>query len=402
MHKSLLLLAEGPAAPRSSFALAAKGFRPFFLLASAFAVAAVPIWLMVLFRALELGVYFEPTYWHAHEMIFGFAGAVIAGFLLTAVGNWTQRETAAGPALLALCALWLAGRVVVPVAPALPRGMAAVVDCAFLPVLAVVLARPLVAAKDRRNFIMLGVLAGLSAANVAMHLGALGLAPGWQRRGSIAGVDVVVLVILVITGRVVPMFTRNATRVESIRAMPKLDVLAIAAMALLTIADTFAPDATPTRAAAGVVAVLAAARAWHWGARHTSREPLLWILHLGHAWIPIGLGLRALGAVVPSVPSSAATHALTAGAIGALTLGMMARVSLGHTGRMLRAPRSAVLAFVLVLLAALARVAAPIVAPAWYSTSLIVAGALWAAAFSLYLVGYTRILVSPRVDGKAG
>ena len=313
-------------------AVAAKGFRPFFLLAGVFAVALVPLWLAALQGWFDPGSYLGAMAWHGHEMVFGFAVAVIAGFLLTAAGNWTQRETAVGGALLALAGLWLAGRFAVLGATALPRGLPAVVDLAFLPALAVALGRPIVAARNRRNYVMLAVVAALWLANLTVHLDALGVLPGWRTRGNLLGVDVVIFVIVVMAGRIFPMFTRNATKVDSIRAIPALEIASVAAAALLLVLDLARPDAKVTALVAGATGCILAARTWCWGARHSLRIPLVWILHAGYAWIPIGLLLRAIAAYSSAVLPMLATHALTVGAVGGLTLGMMSRTSLGPTG----------------------------------------------------------------------
>jgi uncharacterized protein involved in response to NO len=388
---------------RSRPAIAAKGFRPFFFLASAFAALIVPLWLLIVNGVLAPRAYLDPSSWHAHEMIFGYTVAVIAGFLLTAVGNWTQRETIVGAPLLALAGLWTLGRVAMAVAPALPRGLAALVDLAFLPALALVLARPLIATQSRRNFVMLAVIAALFATNVAVHLDALGiLPPGTARRASLVAIDVVVFLILVIAGRVVPMFTRNATGVTTISSSVPLERATVLASAALVVIDVARPETTLAGVAAGAVAIIAIARAVRWGALYTARHPLLWILHVGYAWIPIGLAMRALPLVGAPVASSFATHALTVGAIAAITLGMMSRVTLGHTGRPLVASRLAVASFVLVTTAALARVIVPLVYPAWYGASLLVSGAAWSVAFALYVVGDVSILFAPRPDGKPG
>ncbi|HVJ89583.1 MAG TPA: NnrS family protein [Labilithrix sp.] len=381
--------------------LFAKGFRPFFLLASLFATMMLPLWLLVLTGTIVPVRHLDAVNWHAHEMLFGFSVAVIAGFLLTAVGNWTQRETAIGMPLFLLCALWGIGRIAMSTTLFRPS-VSAVLDLAFLPALMVVLARPLLLAKNRRNFVMLAVLGALFAANLMFHLDVLGYAPGWARRGVLVAVDIVVLLMLVIAGRVLPMFTRNATRREAIRSIPTLDALAIGMMALLTAVDAFS---TPAPVVVAVLAassgVLAAARAVRWGAVHSLRMPLLWVLHVGHAWIPIGLLLRAGGSMAGGVFSLMATHALTAGAIGALTLGMMARVALGHTGRALTVGRTVTVAFALMTIAACVRVMAPLL-QSHYVGLLVMAGVSWAAAFVLYAIAYAKILLSPRVDGRAG
>lgn len=387
----------------SSLSIAAKGFRPFFLLAAVFAVAIVPLWLLVLHGTLSPTSYLDATSWHAHEMIFGFVVAVMAGFLLTAVGNWTKRETVVGAPLLALAALWVLGRLAMGFSAVLPRGVVAVADLAFLPALLFVLARPLIAAKNRRNFVMLAVVGALFMANLAVHLEALNvLVSGSARRATRVSVDLVLLIISIIAGRVFPMFTRNATGIASIRSIPAVDALAIAAMAALTLLDAVSPYHPAAGLLSGCAGVLAATRMWHWGGRHSLKQPLLWILHAGYGWLALGLILRGITDSTSSSFSSLATHTLTIGAIGSLTLGMMARVALGHTGRMLATPPAVAVAFVAITLAAVARGALPLVAPHWYFASLVTAGALWVLAFGTFLVVYAPILWSPRVDGTPG
>jgi uncharacterized protein involved in response to NO len=198
------------------------------------------------------------------------------------------------------------------------------------------------------------------------------------------------------------MFTRNATRVSSIRSNPVLDRATIVGMAGVAVADAVASGSRIPSLLAGVVGLLAAARAVHWGAPHSAREPLLWILHAGYAWLVVGLVLRAVGACLPALPSSLALHAVTVGAIGSLTLGMMARVSLGHTGRALVAPPAMRWAFLAILSASFARVVLPMIAPAYYLSFLVLAGVLWSFAFATFLVVYAPILARVRHDGKPG
>ena len=403
--QSSLLRRSASSAPsrNASLALAGKGFRPFFLLAAAFAVAIVPLWLFVLQGSIRPSAYLDATSWHAHEMIFGFVVAVIAGFLLTAVGNWTQRETAVGRPLLALAALWLLGRLAMSASAAIPHGLVALADLAFLPVLAVVLGRPLVATRNRRNFVMLGVLGALFLANLAMHFEALGVLPaGSARLASRVCVDLVLVLITIVAGRIFPMFTRNATGQLSIRSHPSLDAAAIGALVALTVSDAFAPGSRLSALIAGAAGLLAVCRAWHWGVRYSLKQPLLWVLHAGYAWLALGLLLRGLVGFQSSGFETLATHALTVGAIGTLCLGMMARVSLGHTGRLLVAPSSISVAFVAINIAAAVRVFVPLFAPGWYFGALVTAGVLWVTAFSAFLIAYTPMLLSPRVDGGAG
>jgi len=388
---------------RSSFALGEKGFRPFFLLAAVFAAFVLPLWLLVLESFIGLHAEFMHPYWHAHEMVFGFSVAVIAGFLLTAVGNWTGRETVVGVPLLALAALWALGRVAIALSSFVPRGIAAVIDLAFIPALMVGIGRALVLAKNKRNYVMLALLFALWLSNLASHAGALGIAgmSAWQRQGSVVGTDIVLVLILVVSARVVPMFTRNATRVTSIHSLPWLDKASAISMAIFTICDIAIPAHRMTAALAALTGVFVAARSIPWGTRHTARDPLLWILHVGCWWIPIGLVLRAISSFTSAVPSSLSTHALTVGTIGSLTLGMMARVALGHSGRMLAVSKPTTFAFAALTIAGLVRVTGPLFV-SMYTASIVVAGVLWSLAFVLYLVVYVPILVVPRVDGRPG
>jgi uncharacterized protein involved in response to NO len=209
--------------------------------------------------------------------------------------------------------------------------------------------------------------------------------------------DVVILVIVAITGRVVPMFTRNATRVEAIHRVPLLERASLSSVAVLTVSDALPHAQGRSAWLAAFAAAMLVARMWHWGSRHTLRDPLLWVLHVGALWVPVGLALRAGSELGFAFPATSALHALTAGAIGTLTLGMMARVSLGHTGRVLKAPRVMTAAFTAVVLAAIIRVAAPFV-PASYLAALEIAAVLWSGAFLIFLASYARVLLTPRVD----
>ena len=391
--------------PHDLLPVLAKGFRPFFLLAALYAVVMVPLWLAMLNGEITTtSTYLEPVTWHAHEMIWGFVVAVVAGFLLTAVGNWTQRETATGAALAGLVLLWLAGRLALLFTAVLPRGGPALVDLAFLPALAIVLARPLLATNNRRNFVMIAVLAALFAANLVVHLDALTVLPaGSARYANLASVDLIVLLIMIIGGRVFPTFTRNATGVGTIRSVAWLDRTSLFAMAALLLVDVIAPGAVRFSAVlAGIAGLLAAGRAVHWGARHALGNPLLWVLHAGYGWLVIGLLLRGASGTVGTPFSSVATHALTVGAVGTLTLGMMARVSLGHTGRALAAPRAMTWSFVAITLAALVRVLVPWLAPVHYGAALVAAGVLWVLAFGIFLATYAPVLCRRRLDGKPG
>lgn len=383
-------------------ALLAKGFRPFFLLAALWAIAAVPLWLFVQEGYVRLGGYIIPTDWHAHEMVFGFSGAVIAGFLLTAASNWTKRETATGWSLGALAMLWLAGRIALLADGALPSTLVAAINLAFLPALALAVGRVIATAKSRRNYGIVALVLALWVAQIVAHLGALDSDLLLLRRGNRLGFDLVLVLIAVIGGRIIPLFTRNATGVRNLGAPRWLDRAAVLSVLVTAIADAALLHGPVLGASAAVAAVLNVARMHHWGAQYTRREPLLWVLHAGYAFLPLGLALRALAEFSPAVQTSAAIHALTVGCIGVLTLAMMARVTLGHTGRPLRATRLLTAAFVSMILAALLRTGGPLIGPKVSTSAIHSSAMLWSFAFLLYLVALGRALWTPRADGRPG
>jgi uncharacterized protein involved in response to NO len=402
---STLTLRRRAAAERR-FPLLELGFRPFFLLAAAFASVGVPLWLVALHGGLQPGGGFGAMQWHAHEMLFGFTTAVIAGFLLTATSNWTGRRTATGPALAALAALWVLGRVAMFFAVFAPRS-AAVVDVAFLPSLAAVCAVPIVASKSARNYVFIVLLLLLAALNAGAHAAAWRADLGAVRDFHGLTLDIVVVMLVLVTGRVVPSFTRNATRASTVASSPGLERAALVAVVAVTALDALHRARTPVENLTPAVAALSAsaalllgARMRRWGSWYARRDPLVWILHFGSAWLPLGFALRAGSLFVPAIPAGSALHALTAGAIGSSTLGMMARVSLGHTGRMLWAARGVHVAFVCVAIAAIARVSAPWLPSRFYLAALDGAGVAWSCAFGLFFVMHVRMLTSPRVDGR--
>ncbi|HKO46581.1 MAG TPA: NnrS family protein [Polyangiaceae bacterium] len=392
------LLSSQTARTDAVLPLLEKGFRPFFLLGAAFAALAVPLWLLALRGGLQPGGAFGAMQWHAHEMLFGFCSAIICGFLLTAVSNWTGRETATGWRLAALAVLWLLGRLAMFFAEQLPRYLPAVLDLALLPALAVSCALPLILARSQRNYGFIGLLLGLSLANGIAHSAALLGDLATVRIAHRVALDVIVLMLVLVTGRIVPMFTRNAVRLAWIRSVRSLELGSIAALLVLTVTDVWLPLNRFSAASAGAAGVLLLARMRFWGSSRTGGEPLLWILHVGTLWLPLGLLLRAASPLTPLALESSSLHALTAGAIGLLTLGMMARVSLGHTGRMLRAPLGMNAAFLCLLAAGLVRVVAPLLPSSQYLAALTLATVAWSAAFALFLARYWTILVSARAD----
>ena len=391
---------DSPAAPPGSV-LFALGFRPFFLLALAAAALLIAPWTLAHRGAFAFDSYYGALPWHAHEMIFGYTAAVVAGFLLTAVRQWTGRETASGGLLAALVLLWLAGRATPYLQQSLPAWAIAALDLAFLPALALTLAMPLARSGARRNLILVPVLLALALANALVHAGQLGGALSTARSGLYLGVDIVVLMIAIIGGRVVPYFTERALPEAAPRRRAWLEPIAIVSVVALALARLLSAPAALLGGVAAVAALAHALRLAGWHARGIWSVPLLWVLHLGYAWMVLGFGLTALAAL-DRAPPFLALHALTSGAIGVMTLGMMARVSLGHTGRALKPAGMTVVAFALVNLSAALRVLAPLAFPVRTADLVAASALLWVLAFALAFAAYAGILVRPRADGRPG
>ena len=377
-----------------------KGFRPFFLLGGLCAVFLVPWWAFTYQQPMSGEPGLESISWHSHEMIFGFTMAIVAGFLLTAVENWTSRPTARGPFLAILVGLWMIGRLVgLGGAAAAIAGLA---DLLFIPALTVAIAIPLFLAGSKRNYLLLAILPLLWICDLLLHLRTSGLLPQSFPRTDLVAVDLIVVVLVVISGRIVPLFTRNALADDNIRPIPGLGIAAIISVFVVALIEVVAPGGYIKAIAAAVAGLLVLGRSVHWGFHKTFGQPILWVLHLGHAWIWLGLFLKAASAAGLPIQSSIATHALTAGAIGTLTLGMMARVTLGHTGRPLQVTPMMTVAFVAISASAVLRVFGPWLRADLTRTALISSATLWALAFALYVVGNARYLTAPRPDGKPG
>ena len=331
-------------------------------------------------------------------MLFGFTLAVITGFLFTAVRNWTGQQTPTGALLAAYAALWLAGRILVltPFAAA-----AAVVNVGFPLAVAGGIAVPLVRGGNARNFFFIALLAAFAAAALAFHLFMLAVID-WPARASLrAGLDVVLFVVVVIGGRVIPMFTNNGVPGAGAERSLWIERIALASVLLVLAADVArAPDAL-VALVAGVATLAHAARFCLWRPWRTLRAPLVWILHASYAWIVVHLALRVL-AFAGVIADYFAIHALTVGAIGGMTLGMMTRTARGHSGRTLEAGRAEVACFALVMIAAIVRVFGGIAVPKLYVATLLVSAACWSAAFATYAIAYWPVLTRPRADGKPG
>ncbi|MCC2655444.1 MAG: NnrS [Panacagrimonas sp.] len=373
------------------------GFRPFYLVASIFAALSIALWAAQVEGWLPYA-YLRGPWWHAHEMLFGFALAVITGFLFTAGRNWTGHPTPTGRWLMGLVLLWIAARVLVlsPLAWA-----AAATNIAFPLAVAVSLGIPVWRARSRRNYVFVGLLVLMALAAGLFHLAHLGVVSPPPLLGLQLGLDVVLFVMAVMAGRIVPMFTHNAIPDAAPRRVAGLEVAALGAILVMAGADVLQVRGVPIAAICGAGALLHLLRWLLWRPYRTLRTPILWILHVAYAWIPLHLALRAMGEL-GHVASSLATHALTVGAMGGLIIGMITRTARGHTGRPLVASRGDVTCYVLVLLAAITRVGLPMWDPELMARAIWISALLWSAAFALYAITYWPVLTRPRLDGKPG
>lgn len=387
--------------------LLSAGFRPFFLLAAAHAIAAMAFWLIWLGVHLmngaitDLSIGMPPHVWHGHEMLFGFVSAAVAGFLLTAVPNWTGTAPVAGPRLALLVAVWLAGRVAVWASAALPPVLVVLADAAFLPLLGVMLAGPLLTAGKARNAAFLLLLAVLSAALLLSQAGIYGWLDDGGYMGRLIAIDVAAVMMTVIGGRITPAFSRNWLRARG-RDLPEpprvLNLAAGLSVVLVLLSDAQASwlGDLPRGLFALLAGALLLARLVSWRGWLVRAEPLLWVLHLGALWLAVGFLLRGGALLWDWMPETTALHAHTVGAAGTLVIGVMSRATLGHTGRSLTSDPWLTGAFVLVTVAALARLVPPVAFPALYLEAMVAAGLLWCVAAGLFLLRLTPALIFPR------
>ncbi len=380
------------------------GFRPFFLLAGVQAVVAMAVWLAVLYGMAWEMAWLSPSEWHAHEMIFGFIAAALAGFLLTAVARWTGQRGFAGPPLMVLVAIWLGGRIAMAPGLGVPQWLAAVIDLAFLPSVAIAITPSLIRARNVRNFPLVAILILLFVADLLFHVPNPG---AWHGvRGPALAVDAILLMVVLVGGRIVPAFTGNALRTShpDARVAPFgwVDRAAIIAAVAVLVVDLATPDGTLAGVVALLAGVLLAWRLLRWRGWLVRDMPIAWVLHVAYAWIPIGLALKGLWLLWQFDIGTNWVHALTAGAYATMILAVTTRAALGHTGRPLVAAKPIVIAYLLVTLAAVIRVFAPVVAASMPQVIWTLAGTLWIIAFGLYCAVYAPILSRPRIDGRPG
>jgi len=379
---------EGPA-------LLSYGFRPFFLLGSVWAGLEVLVWLPMFYGELSAQTAFSPRDWHVHELLFGYVPAVVAGFLLTAIPNWTGRLPLQGAPLAGLVAAWLAGRVAVTLSGSIGWMAAAILDGAFLMLMVAAVTREIVAGKNWRNLRVLVVLVVLILGNIVFH--AEVLLKGSADYGIRIAISAVVLLISLVGGRIVPSFTNNWLARNNPGRLPvpfsRFDMVTIVSSAFSLVLWIAAPAHLVTGTVLLMVGCMHLTRLIRWAGDRTLAEPLVLVLHIGYAFVPVGFLLLGLSVWDPAVPGTAGIHAWTAGAIGLMTLAVMTRASLGHTGQPLRAGRTTQIIYAAVLLAAITRIGA---AFGGSITLVEFAGAAWIAAFGGFLLVYGPMLVAQK------
>jgi len=383
-----------------------QAFRPLFLLGALFSAVSILLWGFALAGKISLPVYGNIMFWHSHEMIFGFVVAIVLGFLLTAVQNWTGLRAPHGNTLLVLTVLWSAARLLLLFGENLPWWLVAAVDVSVLPVAAFLFGKMVLKVNQTRNLFFVPILLLLTVCNLLMHYGLHFGHYNIQILGAYNAVFLVTLLMAIIGGRVLPMFTANGTMTQKVQALPWLDKMALGSLWLI-FAVHFLNLHTLLPSQVMVVlfafcAITTAVRVARWKIWITWRVPLLWSLHIAYWFIPIGLALFALRYAGIEITQSLAMHALTAGAMGNMILSMIARVSLGHSGRPLQPKPIMWGAFLLVVIAAVTRVFLIWFIPELTSQWLMLSTLAWAIAYSIYVVVYFKVLTTPRADGTPG
>ncbi|MYM64481.1 NnrS family protein [Pseudomaricurvus sp. HS19] len=380
-------------------------FRPLFWLGALFSVVAVALWSLHIALGMPLTPYGGSYFWHTHEMLFGFVAAIMAGFLLTAVQNWTGVRSLNGKPLAALVLIWLLGRVVMLAPVAMPQALAIAIDLLFLPLAALWLTRPIIKTKQWHNIQFVPILLLMAVLNGLSHLSLLQPASSNLLNSGFVGIAhsmilLVALVMVIMGGRVFPMFTANGTGTPRVAPLPWLERLAIASILASVVVSLLPADTWA--ALQGTLFLLAGlsniARALRWRPQVTLRVPLVWSLHLSYLAMCLGLILLGLVAFGILQQASIAYHAITVGGMGLMILSMISRVSLGHSGRPIVANRAVTLSLLLMAAAFITRVTGPLLAT-HYEWVILLTGALWVAAYGLFTITYSRLLFSARADG---
>lgn len=385
---------------QNSFSLFALGFRPFFLLAAFSAPMLLFLWLMQLMGEISVSGYYTAIGWHAHEMLFGYSVAVIAGFLLTATGNWTGKKMINGRQLLVLSIVFLSARFA-PFIDNIPNGLIAFLDLSFLPLVAFLVAVPVIKAKQWSNIIFVPVLLAMAAANLMVHLSSLGLINSSNVTGSRIMLYLIVLLIVIMGGRVIPFFTERGVEGVTTKKWKWVEILSPVSVIAVVIIDIMYSGKVVVGYVALIAAIVHFIRLFGWYSNKIWSVPLVWILQLAYFWFIVGFILKSL-ILLNLTQSILSYHAFTVGGIGIMTLGMMARVSLGHTGREMKLNPWMILSFILINIAAVIRVIFPLFMPSSYLQLVQSAGWLWVFAFVIFAFVYTPMWIRARVDGREG
>lgn len=379
-------------------------FRPFFLCGTIFSACAILLWVLVNSGLVDFSPYGGVYFWHAHEMIFGFVCAIIVGFLLTAVQNWTGQASSGGSSLVFLTGLWLAARI-----GALFQWpyveIYALLDLSFLPAATFFLMRPILNVKQYRNMFFLPLMMLLTAANGLMHYSVVADNPAYFTHGVLLAIWVVIFIMSVMAGRVIPMFTANGTKTKKSENLAWLEAVTLSSTLILLLLYGFNLRELVSVPVLSLILFIAGAahlyRLLRWKFWLTGSTPLVWSLHCAYAFIPLGMFTTGLMYFFPGLASaSTPLHFFTAGAMASLILAMISRVSLGHTGRLLQPHKLTILSFALIIIAGLIRTFGIIILPQWHQAMISISGILWFIAYGLFIVIYAPFLTSARADNK--
>ena len=384
---------------KKSFALFNLGFRPFFLATAYSAIFIMMIWGLLYTNVIQLNNYYGIIDWHSHEMLFGYAIAVIAGFLLTAVRNWTGVDTISQIPLAVLAGIWLLARIL-PFTP-VPGLVIALLDVSFFFFLMLAIAHPIIKVKQWNNLIMVGIIAAFLLADVLVQAQHLGFMAKGVIQGNTLALYSVLLVIQVLTGRVMPFFTRVVVPGTEVVDRPRLEQVLLYTLILLAVADTLALNKLLISALAMILLVAHVIRIFPWFSKPVLNIPILWVLYAGYLWLLIGFVMKVFVGF-DWITNNLVIHAWTVGTIGITSYGMMSRVSLGHTGREMLPPKLAIIGFYLLFIAAIIRVIFPLISMAHYILWIEISIFFWVLAFILFAIAYTPMLSQPRVDGQDG
>lgn len=391
--------------PTKKFALFELGFRPFFLVASLFSIVATLLWMMAYTfgKQLPLSNYITPIAWHGHEMIFGYSVAIIAGFLLTAVRNWTGVQTIKGWALASLVLVWLLARILPLLGLPLLFEWAALFDLAFLLGLTVAVIHPIAKVKQWSQLLIVSIIVLLLAADIVYYLGVLHIVNQGISWGLFSAVYLLMGLIFTLSRRVMPFFIERGVGYQiQLKNWSFIDSSSLLFLVALWLTDVFFKHALLTALLSAVLAVLHSVRLWGWHTNGIWKKPLLWVLFLGYSMFVLGFALKAIN-FFSLYSTSLPLHAFTYGGIGLMTLGMISRISLGHTGRNINDPPKIVTwVFLSLFVGALVRVILPILVPSAYLHIIGLSQLLWLIAFVLFISAYFMIFIKPRADGQPG